>query len=134
MRNKKNDEHETLILERPRLSSFWRRIKDAVIGRDQDQDTEWTLAVSENEWPEPDTITRIRAVNPRPRKYMTQKEVAEYMGLDPATIHRWRMDGTIPGYLWRQLRRGGKVMFEREAFISWWDEIAGKTPRPGRSW
>ncbi len=133
MRNRRNHGYKTLVLERPTLSSLWRRLKGMVIGRDQEM--EWTRAVLPGgPWPETHTLIRRREVNPRPRKYMTQKEVAEYTGLDQATIHRWRMDGTIPGYLWRQLRPSGKVMFEREAFISWWDEVAGKKSRRERRW
>lgn len=126
-RQKIKEQHETVILERPR-PSLWKRIKTKVIGQDQEMERTWAVFG----WPEPDGYPKRRAVNPRPRRHMTQKEVAEYTGLDPATIHRMRRDGTIPGYLWRQLRPHGKVIFDREAFIAWWEGLAGRFPERPR--
>ncbi len=121
------EQHETIVLEKP-WPSFWRRIRTKLVGHDQEMERTRVVGF----WPEPDTLVRIRAVNPRPRKHMTQREVAEYTGLDPATIYRMRRDGTIPGYLWRQLKPRGKVIFDREAFIAWWEGLAGRFPERPR--
>lgn len=118
---------ETIVLERPG-SSFRKRIKTKLAGHEQEM--ERTRAVGF--WAEPGTLVKIRAANPRPKKHMTQREVAEYTGLDPATIYRMRRDGTIPGYLWRQLKPHGKVIFDREAFVAWWEGLAGRFPERPR--
>jgi excisionase family DNA binding protein len=57
-------------------------------------------------------------------RFMTLKEVAEYLHLNERTVYKWAQDGTIPGS-----KLGSTWRFRRSEIDSWVEQR--KNVRPG---
>lgn len=51
-------------------------------------------------------------------KVMTERELAERLGLSPWTIRKWRLKGGLP-----HIHVGRRIFYRQEAVEAWMDEL-----------